>query len=157
MKTTLQIAVVLFFSLCMMPYYANAEPPGKYPNKVNITYPTEGKEVGSYVIANGTSEIHDKESKVWVFNRMEFVKDKWYPQDEPKVDDKGDWKAYVHIGEKRDIGLDFKIAVATVDKKMQKKISEYFERGQQTGQWIPIPVKTTSNIGMVTVKKTSHE
>ena len=93
-----------------------------------------------------------------MFARMEFVRSEWYPQEEPKVDDKGNWKAYIRIGEERDIGLKFEIAVATVDKEVQKKISEYFERGRQDNQWIPIPIpKTTSDIDMVTVKKTSHK
>ena len=62
-----------------------------------------------------------------------------------------------YIGAPRDIGYEFEIAVATFDKKAEKKILEYHEIGKELDEWLSIKFpKTTSNIDIVTVNKTSH-
>jgi hypothetical protein len=126
------------------------------PNTVRILAPRNGEQVGARGVVRGTSNINDK-SHVWVLVHFKLLAGQWWPQDKPRVDANGNWEALVYFGGPQDIGFDFEIAVATFDEKAEKEILAYHEYGRKSGQWLPIEFPaTTSNVDIVTVRKTSH-
>jgi hypothetical protein len=161
MKARLQKALVLLLPLfwispCASQGYSPCANQGQL-NDVKIIAPPNGQAVGSYVIAEVFAKINDKSSKVWVFAHIKQLGDQWYPQTAPIKNSKGNWEAYVRIGEPPDIGLEFEIAAATFNQDGEREILRYHELGRQTGRWVPIPMPTcTSNLDTVIVKKISH-
>ena len=122
-------------------------------NKVTITSPREGDQVGKRIVVKGTSEIHDG-SQVWVLAHLKLLANQWWPQPKPIVDENGNWQALAYIGEPQDIGLDFEIVAATFDEQAVAEILRYHDYGNKIGQWLPIRFpRATSNIAVVTVKK----
>jgi hypothetical protein len=125
-------------------------------NIVKIVSPNPGERVGARVVVKGTSKIHDK-SKIWVLVHLKLLRNQWWPQPEPTVDENGNWEALAYIGEPQDIGMDFEIAVATFDPHAEAGILRYHDHGNKTGQWLPIKFpKTTSDIDIVVVRKKDH-
>lgn len=125
-------------------------------NKVKILSPKPGEEVGSRLIVEGNSKISDG-SNIWVLVHRKDLSDQWWPQKQPRVYENGNWKTVAYIGARRDVEYEFEIAVATFDKEAEKEILEYHKIGKELDEWLPIKFpKTTSNIDIVTVNKTSH-
>jgi len=126
------------------------------PKKVKIIFPQNGEKVGSKIIVNGKSKI-SAGSHLWVLIHRKDLTDQWWPQNKPIIDPDGNWKSICSIGEARDVGYDFEIAVASFDKNEEKQILEYHKIGKEFGQWLSIKFpKATSNIDIVVVKKVSH-
>ncbi len=144
----LTILLLLFFGYSQVVYGQEAE-----RNRVEITAPREGDNVGSRIVVTGTSEIRDR-SHVWVLVHLKLLTDQWWPQPKPVVDEKGNWQALASFGVPEDIGFDFEIVAATFDKQAEAEILRYNDHGSRTGQWLPISFpRTTSNKAVVTVKK----
>jgi len=127
-------------------------------NYVTISSPQNGGEVGARGTATGTVSMKDSSSNVWVLVHRAILKDQWWPQPKPAVYENGTWESMVHFGEAGDINGKFEIAVATFSEEAEKEIKAFHKRGMATGNWsIPITFpKTTSNVCIVTIKKTSH-
>lgn len=122
-------------------------------NRVIITSPKEGDNVGNRIVVKGTSEIHDG-SQIWVLAHLKLLANQWWPQPKPIVDGNGNWQALAYIGAPQDIGFDFEIVAATFDDEAQAEILRYHAHGNETGQWLPISFpRATSNKAVVTVKK----
>jgi len=66
-------------------------------NKVTITSPKEGDQIGSRIVVKGTSAIHDK-SHIWVLVHLKPLGNQWWPQTRPVVDENGTWQALSYIG-----------------------------------------------------------
>ena len=129
----------------------------RLPNYVNISSPKTGDEVGLTTVVRGTVSKKDQ-SRVWVLLHRKDLKGQWWPQNKPVVDADGTWEMGAYFGQPVDIGFRFEIAVATFGEKANEQIEKYHEYGVRTGQYLPMRFpKTTSNICIVTVKKTSHD
>jgi len=147
----LQMLAILLLLLFGSSQFADGQEAKR--NKVTITSPKEGDNVGSRIVVKGTSTIHDN-SHVWVLVHLKLLSNQWWPQPKPVVDEKGNWQALASIGEPEDIGFDFEIVAATFDQQAEAEILRYHDHGSKTGQWLPISFpKTTSNKAVVTVKR----
>ncbi len=127
-------------------------------NKVKITSPSNGDDVGRQVIVEGTSDITDGESHIWILVHPKLFVDQWWPQDKPIVDANGNWQVLIYIGQPQDVGIDFEIAVAAFSRSGESPILTYHDSGRRTGQWSPIPFPkgTTSEVHIITVRKMHH-
>lgn len=125
-------------------------------NRVQILSPSLGDEVGSRGQVTVNANIND-DSHVWVLVHMALLPGQWWPQNKVTLDTDGNWRSMVFYGQKDDVKYDFEIAVATFRGEEEQKILNYHNKGKIHGDWSPIkfPVPT-SNVDIVTVKKTSH-
>jgi len=88
---------------------------------------------------------------------MSLLADQWWPQNPAVLGKDGNWQVFTTYGQHQDVGFEFEIAVATFKGEEEQKILDYRKKGLETGVWNPIQFpKATSNVDMITVKKTSH-
>lgn len=126
------------------------------PNKVKIISHSKADNVGSREQVTVYANIND-DSHVWVLVHLALLPDLWWPQHKATFDPDGNWRSLVFFGKKDDVGYDFEIAVATFSGEEEQKILDYHKRGIEYNDYKPIkfPVPT-SNVDIVTVRKTSH-
>jgi len=130
----------------------------RLPNHVTITKPKNGENIGHKLIVKGTLSRNDL-SHVWVLLHPKLgFQGQWWPQKKATIHADGTWETLAYVGIAPDIEREFEIAVATFNVKENRELEKYFEYATRTGQYLPIKFpKTSSNICITTVKKTSHK
>jgi len=129
----------------------------RLPNHVTITKPKNGDKVGGSVTVKGTFTRKDR-SRVWVLlhPKVGFL-GQWWPQNKTTIHPDGTWEALAYVGGRQDVGMEFEIAVAAFGVEENRWIEEYHKKAAKDGSSRPIDFpKTTSNICIATVRKTSH-
>jgi hypothetical protein len=129
----------------------------RLPNHVTITKPKNGDNIGHKLIVKGTLSRNDL-SHVWVLLHPKlWFQGQWWPQNKPTIHADGTWEALAFVGVPQDIGMEFEIAVAVFGVEENRWIEEYHKKAAKDGSWRPIDFpETTSNICILTVRKTSH-
>lgn len=124
---------------------------------VKITYPQNGSEVGREVNVQGAASIPTG-NYVWLLARRVDFAPLWWPQRQAKIDLRTQkWQAVANLGEPRDIGWEFDIAVITVSAAGHKELMDYWVKAMTTGDWKPIQIPaTTSPPRILRVKKVWH-
>jgi hypothetical protein len=126
---------------------------------IKLAEPHGGQQVGQSVTVKGTATI-PAGGHLWVFARRENFEDQdvWWPQAEGRVDPKsGEWKVSATLGEPRDIGWSFDIAVAVFKEDDNLELKDHVREAMKTGSWLPIEMPASiCPPRFLKVKKNSH-
>lgn len=126
---------------------------------IQLAEPREGQQVGQSVTVKGKATL-PAGGHLWVFARRENFGDQdvWWPQAEGRIDPgTGEWKVSASIGEQRDIGWSFDIAVAVFEEDDNLELKSYIREAMKTGSWLPIEMPSSiCPPRLLKVKKSSH-
>ena len=123
---------------------------------LSITFPENGTECGSATKIEGTSKKFSGKF-LWVFAHVKYLTNKWWPQvGAVKVADDGKWETMAYLGGSQDVGFDFEITAIWVDESTNQMLSNYLNRGDQTGHYPPMQLPKGSPSATVILKKTKH-
>lgn len=148
--------LLALFSILVLPAAALAQAPTCL---IKITEPREGQQVGRGITVKGTATI-PAGHHLWVLARRENFADQdvWWPQAEGRIDPKtGEWKASASLGESRDIGWGFDLAVAVFKEDENLELKNHVREAMKTGNWLPIEMpESACPPEFRKVKKNSH-
>jgi len=126
---------------------------------IKLAEPHDGQQVGRSVTVKGTATL-PAGGHLWVFARRENFQDQdvWWPQAEGRVDPTtGEWKVSTSIGEPRDIGWSFDIAVAVFKEAENLELKNQVREAMKSGNWLPIEMPASiCPPQFLKVKKNSH-
>lgn len=109
-----------------------ATPP---PLDVKIKSPAEGEKVPTNILISGTfSEEIQNDQYMWVVVHP-YDSMGWWPQLGQIKPFRGVWNTQAVIGQGKDTGKEFDIAVILVNKESNQKYLNYMEEGKTTGNY----------------------
>lgn len=146
--------VVLFISFLFSSVYSQNS--GNY--KINITDPgRDGVSIYKSCTAIQGTAIIPAGDYLWILLHRKDLSGQWWPQDGSIVRDNR-YSLVVCFGQQQDIGMEFEIAVITVNQAEHLKLQNYVSKARETGNWYPISMPTlTSPAVFRTVIKASHQ
>ncbi len=118
---------------------------------------TPSPRVSCQIDVFGTATIPDG-NHLWVLAHRVDFDDVWVPQSEARIDPKThQYKARVQLGERRDIGQDFEVALITVNETEHIGLRNYRREAMKSGDWKPVDMPPTTSPPLVRkVTKVSH-
>lgn len=94
---------------------------------------------------------------LWVLIHRLDLSGQWWPQDGGIVRD-NNFSIVACFGQPQDIGMEFEIAVITVNQTEHLKLQNYVSTARQTGNWYPVSLPpVTSPAIFRTVIKAAHQ
>ena len=123
---------------------------------VTIQAPVDGSGAGAEVTVKGTAKLKPGDF-LWLVARRSDFEPVWWPQRPLALDPKtGQFAGSATLGNVRDVGSQFDIAVITVDAAGNQQLTEYRTNALTTGEYKPTRIpSTTSPPRVIRLKKIS--
>jgi len=124
-----------------------------------VTRPgANGAEAGRTLVVEGTARLPTG-CHLWVFARRTDFEPMWWPQHRVVVDpETGKWSVEITLGEPRDVGRFFDVAVGVFGEEAHLKLSAYYVNAMKTGDWLPIEMpEVAAPPRLFRVKKVSDD
>jgi PGF-pre-PGF domain-containing protein len=107
--------------------------------EINITYPLNTTSVNMQETVNGTAKNIPSGYNVWIFV-YPLTANKFYPQSGNINIINGDWSLTIGIGNKENVGEQFKILALLANQKAHEELTNYVNTGKNTSIWPGIDV-----------------
>jgi hypothetical protein len=104
----------------------------------------------------GTASIPSSDY-LWILVHRKDLTGQWWPQDGGIVRDT-QFSLVTCFGQPQDIGMEFEVAVITVNQTEHLKLQNYVSKARETGNWYPISLPTVTSPAIFrTVIKAAHQ